>query len=209
MKTTLDNGLAYLQFAKQHSIQISPCKDTGMVFYINANLLSQKFELNPSAEMKKELLETIEHAMAHFEKEIDDVRSDYSRMLMLKKAYCYLGLNLFGKKIQEISVSEDDRKSAKNCLDFIEKPDIWKRMESRRKMLYHIAKAEYYRQGQLFESSLMHGKIAFMFAQENSWTAELPNIIDLINDVESASPKAAGDEDTGDEIIEQLLSTRI
>lgn len=166
-----------------------------MVYYIKANLLSQKYELNPTEEVREDILKTIRQAMTQFQSEADDMRKDYTRMLMLKMAYCYLGLNLFGKNVKDAVISEDDRKSAKPCLDFIETQDIWKRMESRRKMLYYIAKAEYYRQGQLFDQSKIYAKEAETF--------------DLICDIESSINNFTTNGKTAEEIIEQLLLTKL
>ncbi|XP_053389835.1 uncharacterized protein LOC128552793 [Mercenaria mercenaria] len=205
MKTTLDNGLVYLQYAREHSERVLPCKDTGMVYYIEINLLSQKYEQNPTEEMKKEVIKTTERAIAQFSNEADDIRKDYERMLMLKMAYCYLGLSLFGKRINDVKVSDGDRQSAKKCNDFIEIPDIWERMESRRKMLYHIAKAEYYRQEMVHDLSLLNAKEAERFAQENKWTAELPNILDLIEVLEANSQNDVNDEQLADDIVQRLL----
>ena len=172
--------IAYLQYAKEHSEHIAPCKDTGLMYYLEANLYSKVYELTPSKEMKENVLNSIEHAMAQFDNEEEDIRQDYKRMLMLRKAYCYLGLNLFGKKITGASVEKSDRISAKKCLDFVEITDIWTKMESRRKMLYYIAKAEYYREEQIPEMALMFAKMAEENALKNGWTAELPNIKKLL-----------------------------
>lgn len=205
MNSTVDEGLAFLQYSREHSEHVMPCKDTGMVYYIEINLLSQKYEINPSKGMKQEVLKSIERAIAQFCTEPENIRKDYERMLMLKMAFCHLGLSLFGKKIEDVLVTDEDRKSAKKCFDFIEKPDVWERMERRRKMLYFLAVSEYYRQESVFELSLLNAKEAERIAKENKWTAELPNILDLIDDVEEKFDPDLVQEDSSNDILQSLL----
>ncbi|KAH3833742.1 hypothetical protein DPMN_107058 [Dreissena polymorpha] len=84
----VDDGLSYLQFAKEHAEHISPGKDTGMVYSIETNLLFEKYEKDPSNEMKTKLLNTIDIALSHFSQESEDVKRELKRQLMSKMAYC-------------------------------------------------------------------------------------------------------------------------
>lgn len=184
MKTTVEAGLAYLAYAKQHSEMVQPCKETGMVYYIETNLLCQLYERTPTEDLKEKVLSTTKTSIAQFQNEPDDIRKDYERMLLLKMAFCHLGLNLFGKRIENAILVSGDKKLAKGCLDFIERPDIWERMESRRKMLYYIANAEFYRQEKNMDLCLLNAREAERYARKNDWTAELPNINHMLNEVE-------------------------
>lgn len=185
MLESLDVGLGFLQYSKHHAEHVVPCKETGMVFYIEVNLLSQKYEQNPSDNIKKSILKTAELAISQFSGEDENVQKDYQRMLMLKMVFCRLGIGLFGKRINSVKVDDSDREAAKNYMDFIEKPDIWEGMEKRRKMLFQIAKSEFYRQHNQIDLARMHAREAAGIAEENKWNAELPNIKKLINELEN------------------------
>lgn len=58
-------------------------------------------------------------------------------------------------------------------------------MEKRRKMLFQIAKSEFYRQHNQIDLARMHAREAAGIAEENKWNAELPNIKKLINELEN------------------------
>ena len=206
MLETLDTGIAHLLYAKHHAQHIQPGKSTGMVYYIEVNLLSQKYEREPVSELKQQILKTAEEAMSHFEHEDEEIRIDYQRMLMLKIAFCHLGIGLFCKLLDNVSISTEDRNYAKSCLDFIEKPEIWKGMEKRRKMLFLVAKSELYRQDKQTDLSRCHAVEAQKIADECDWKVELANIETLIQiidrSVESANYES---EEDIDDLINDLL----
>lgn len=183
MRETIDDGLAYLEYAKEHSECFSPCKDTGMVYYIEVNLLSQKYEQEPTESLKSTILKTTEKGIAQFSEEDDEIRKDYQRMLMLKMVYTYLGVGLFGKRITATTITIEDRDSAKKIIDKIETSEMWDGMEKRRKMLFYVAKAEYYKQQSNTDLALVHASEAEKLAKENSWNAELKNISQLVEEI--------------------------
>ncbi|XP_063433821.1 uncharacterized protein LOC134715522 isoform X3 [Mytilus trossulus] len=74
MLESIDFGLGYLEYSKSHAEHVVPCKETGMVFYIKVNLLSQKYEQNPSSEIKNSILKTAELAISQFSGEDENVR---------------------------------------------------------------------------------------------------------------------------------------
>lgn len=183
MREGIDDGLAYIEYAKEHSEYVTPCKDTGMVYYIEVNLLSQKYEKEPSESLKATILKTTEKGIAQFNEENDEVRKDYQRMLMLKMVFCHLGVGLFGKHIEEAKITTNDIESAKKVLDFIETADMWNGMEKRRQMLFYVAKAEYYKHQGNVDLAIMHATDAEELAKGNNWNAELPNIRNLVSEL--------------------------
>ncbi|KAH3833745.1 uncharacterized protein LOC127879248 [Dreissena polymorpha] len=192
----VDDGLSYLQFAKEHAEHISPGKDTGMVYYIETNLLFEKYETNPSSEMKTKILNTIEIGMSHFAEESEDVKRDLKRQLMIKMAYCYLGLGIFGNRIENVAIENSDVVHAKNVIDCIETSEMWDGMEKRRKMLFYHVKAEYYRQIGNMDLSRMYARQANRLAEKYHWTKELQNTSSLLNGLGSqAKPTEATEED--------------
>ena len=206
MMESLDTGIAHLMYAKHHAQHIEPGKPTGMVYYIEVNLLFQKYEQNPDPRLKERILRTAEEAISHFTHEVDDIRRDYQRMLMLKMAFCYLGIGLFCRSIENVSNSQDDRMAAKSCLDFIERPENWTGMEKRRKMLFMVAKAEIYRQEKQNDLARCHAVEARKLALEGDWKTELSNIEKLLEVTDN--PESTGlnnDEINIDDIINELL----
>ena len=95
---------------------------------------------------------------------------------MLKMVYCYLGLGLFCKSIPNVKVSNAGLKTAKKLVDFIEQPSVWEEMEFRRKILYHIAKAEFCRRERKIEIARCDAGEAQRIANKSDWRTELPNI---------------------------------
>ncbi|KAH3841449.1 hypothetical protein DPMN_114912 [Dreissena polymorpha] len=204
----LDDGLSYLQFAKEHAEDILPGKDTGMVYYIETNLLFEKYETNPSNEMKSKLLNTIQIAISQFAEESEDVQRDFKRQLMIKMAYCYLGLGLFGKRIDNVAVEGCDITKAKNVIDFIE-TEIWHGIEKRRQMLFFHVKAEYYRQIDNVAQSRMYARKANRLAEKYNWTKELPNISSLLNRLGSHAKQTEATEGDIYKMLEDVISGEI
>lgn len=207
MKNSIDDGLTYVQFAKEHAEYVTPCKDTGMVYYIEVNLLSQKYEKDPTQCLKTTILRTSEQGIAQFNSENDEIRKDYQRMLLLKMVFCYLGVGLFCKKIEKAQTTSSERDEAKKVIDFIETPDVWQGMEKRRKMLFYVAKSEYYKQQGNMDLAKVHAKEAEKLGKENSWMAELPNICDMLMELEksSSSNSENADSKTADDILSELF----
>lgn len=175
MKEPLDNGIAHLYFAREHSAGITPCYESGMVLYIEHNLLVQKYQLQPDSEIKGNLIKLAEDAIFHFGEEDESMRIDYKRMLLLKIAFIYLGIGLFGENM-DVSIDEEDLKSAKDCLDCVERPDLWNGMETRRKMFFHIAKSKYYEQQKVSDLAVLNAKKAKKLAKIGQFNKELMNI---------------------------------
>ena len=185
MNEGIETGLSILQFSKQHAENIVPCRDSGMVYYIEINLLFQIYECQPTDSLKQRILKTAELAISQFVDEPESIRNDYKRMLLLKMVFCRLGIGLFGNRIKGTVVTARDLHAAKNYLDFIELPEIWEGMEARRKMLFNLAKAEYFKHQGQTDMAIMYAKEAHKLATEKQWKAELPPIKLLLGELES------------------------
>lgn len=61
MLEPLDVGL-------QHAILVEPGQETGMVYYIEGNLLTQKYEKDPKDDLKDKVIKTAELAISQFKK---------------------------------------------------------------------------------------------------------------------------------------------
>ena len=186
MKEPLDHGLEYLERAKEHAEGVAPCYETGMVFYIEVNLLTQKYETSPTDDLKTRILKTAELAIAQFGDEREDVKIDYQRMLILKMVFCYLGISLLCKKLGNVTPSVEDLNSAEKCLTFVEKPEVWDGMENRRKMLFYLAKSVLYQRKGNTDIAKIHAKEAVKIARKNGWRKELPHILAFLAELKSA-----------------------
>ena len=206
MLEPLEVGLHYLEIAKQHATLVEPGQETGMVYYIEGNLLTQMYEKYPQNDLKDKVIKTAEIAISQFENESPAIRLDYQRMLMLKMAFCYLGLGLFCKTIPAVEVSENDLQKATKLLDFVGKPEVWDGMEVRRKMLYHVAMAELSRRRQKKELARCHATEAQKIAKEFDWRTELPNICILLEDIGNLYEERCDDTDENIKAINKLLS---
>lgn len=207
MKESVDEGLAYVQYAKEHSEYVTPCKDTGMVYYIEVNLLSQKYESHPNDILKRNILRISEQGIAQFNREDDDIRKDYQRMLLLKMVYCYLGVGLFCKKIENANTTNEDREEAKKVIDFIETRDVWQGMEKRRKMLFYVAKSEYYKQQGVMDQALVYAKQAEKLGKKNNWVAEYPNICEMLSElkISKSSKSNKVESNSAEDILAELF----
>ena len=210
MLESLDSGLAILQYSKHHAEHVVPCKETGMVYYIEVNLLTQKYEKEPDSDLKMKILKTAELAISQFTGEEEAVQKDYQRMLMLKMVFCRLGIGLFGNKIENVVSDDSDQDAAKDYLDFIERPGIWNGMEKRRKMLFQVAKSELYRQRKQYELAIPHAKEAVRIAEENNWHAESPNFKRRLEQLEDemkvarSQPSAPKERDYVDQWLDEF-----
>ena len=195
----LEDGLVHLQYAKAHADSVSPCRESGMGFYIEFNMLSQKYEKDgPTEILKSNLIKTAKTAIGHFnEEDKESIRKDFRRMLLLKIAYVHLGIGTFGNTINAATVSENDVRSAKSILDEIEEPELWRRMEMRRKMFYHIAKSRFYHIRKQYDLASAQAKTAKALSEEGNFTRELPHIEELITNTCS--------EPEGIEVVNQEL----
>ncbi|XP_060596436.1 uncharacterized protein LOC132750459 [Ruditapes philippinarum] len=206
MKDSVDDGLAYVQFAKEHAEHVSPCKESGMVYYIEVNLLSQKYEADPSDHLKTNILKTSEQGIAQFIDENEEVKNDYQRMLLIKMIFCYLGVGLFCKKIEKSKTSKADIEEAKKIIDFVETSNIWRGMEKRRKMLFYVAKSEFYKQQGNLDLAMVHAKEARKLGHENHWSAEVVNITQMVDELERVGRSACTNSDISeDDILAELF----
>ncbi|KAL3841356.1 hypothetical protein ACJMK2_019514 [Sinanodonta woodiana] len=208
MMESLEVGLGYLNYAKQHAEMVEPCKETGMVFYIEVNLLSQIYEKNPVPDLKQQILQRTELAISHFNTE-EEFGNDFHRMLLLKKVFCQLGIGLFGKRIVGVEVDIEDMRCAESYLSYLEHPDIWNEMEARRKMLFFIAKSELCRRQGKIDIASMNAERAENLAKKNYWKVELANIVHLIEELNSVNSKDVTGKENIDlnDLLDDLLGS--
>ncbi|XP_046357230.2 uncharacterized protein LOC124135748 [Haliotis rufescens] len=182
VKGRAKDGLTVLGYAKTHADRVVPCRDTGLVIYMEINLLLKEYELEPTEDMKNQIIERIKEAIeVHFSQEEDDVKEDCSRMLYVKMACFYLGIGLMGNKIAGFRTTVRDRKAAECVLDRVEA--TWQNMDARRKMFFYLAKAVLSQETGQMERALHFGEIAKQMGEIGQFKRELQNIDPLTRDL--------------------------
>ncbi|XP_050416552.1 uncharacterized protein LOC126830241 [Patella vulgata] len=178
----LDAGLSEMMHAKMHSEHIVPCKEAGMVYYQEIDIMVRKYENETTENMKTDMLNRCRLALGQFEHEDSAVKEDFTRMLYLRMANIYLGLNVFGRVIEHVSVSEVDIAAAHHCLKNVKA--TWTGMELRRKMFYYIAKAVLSEKRNRPDIALVKSKLALEMANSGKFKNEQPSIQTLIEKYE-------------------------
>ncbi len=183
MKEPLEVGLYMLEDALKLSEHLQPCKDTGMVLYIFINIMLQMYEKTPTMDIKIKIIGKIDEAInVHFADGPSFLREDYTRMLHLKMAFCYLGIGLFGNIVEGCQVSGEDLKSARTCLNLIESGQA--KLDNRRRMFYFTAKSVLFRKLGSPREALEMASLAKEKAEVCGYKKELEPIIELTGDLE-------------------------
>lgn len=171
-----DICVTYLDLAMQLSLTIPTCRETGMVLYIYFNMLSKEYENRPTAKLKNKLLGMAKQAIDHFENDNEETGRDYKRFLIVKIAMLLLGVNMVGKDIPNIRISQEDKRVSKDCLQIIQKPDMWQRMEVRRNMFYYMTSSKMHESENNKHMAIHHLHEAKRFAVRGEFKQEEQNI---------------------------------
>ncbi|ESP00075.1 hypothetical protein LOTGIDRAFT_158307 [Lottia gigantea] len=182
LEEPLDHGLAHLMTAKMHSEMIVPCKEAGMVYYQEIDILVRKYEIETNDVMKQDMLSRCRLALNQFDEETSAVKEDFTRMLFLRMANIYLGINVFGSVIAHVQISDGDLREAENCLKMVK--STWNGMDTRRKMFYYIAKAVLNQNRNRPDIALVKSKLALELANQGKFLNEKPSIEILIQKFE-------------------------
>lgn len=166
-------SLSYVEQAIQQSQGVYPGRETGMVHYIYFNMLSSEYEQNPTRALQRKLLDIAKKTIDHFAMENNEqVNCDYRRFVLIKIAMIHLGIGIFGDFIPNTDVDFDDLRSSKDCLQEIENPDMWSRMEVRRKMFFNTAKSKVRFVENDITGALKHLESAKVFALDGNYDRE-------------------------------------
>ncbi|XP_067661189.1 uncharacterized protein [Haliotis asinina] len=200
----IEDGLKELNVAKSHSEFIQPCKDTGMVLYIEVNLLMQLFEKNPTPELKMKIIRRLDEAInVHFAEEVPDVREDYTRMLYLKMVFCYLGIRVDAGTITGYTPSVEDIQNAESCLTLIDRLPVL--LDKRRLMFYHVAKSVLFKYRGVLDLAQDHVNAAVVKAKEGQFEKEHSSIKHLADNVREVIRECGDRQDERGEALLQEL----
>ena len=191
-ESSFEEGLSYIQEAKQKFDLVHSCRETGIVLYIEYNMeynnWHTKFSHKMEPDKKKYLLSLGYRAVDHFQQEGEtnpEVSEDFTRMFRLKLSHLCLGIGLFGDYLNT-EVTHQDVNESKYLLKTIEdNNDMWNRMETRWKWFYYIDKARIsYLDGNLCEA-LDNTRHALHLAIEGNYTNEIRCTRENIKNIEN------------------------
>jgi myosin heavy subunit len=175
-KNKLDEALQYIDDAKSKFDLIHACRETGIVLYIEYNMLYQKYAETLNSDLKRFLSTIGNLAIAHFsrEKEVEEtVYLDFRRMVLLKLSHLYLGVGIFGVYLDAEVTTEDIKKSV-SLLRCIRNNDAdWTRMETRWKWSYFTAKGRFFSLQNDLEKAIHYTNKALLHAKEGGYTKEI------------------------------------
>ena len=137
----LEESIQEVEEALSRFELIPACRETGIVLYIYFNMLSSKYEKNPSQSERTKLLELAKKAIHHFGREDEKMGEDFKRMVLTKIALVNLGIGVYGNPIKEVPVSQENIKNAKEILVEIQKK-YWEKLETRWKMFFYVARTK-------------------------------------------------------------------
>lgn len=190
-ESSFEEGLSYIQEAKQKFDLVHSCRETGIILYIEYNMEYYNWHIKFSHKMKpdkkKYLLSLGYRAVEHFQQEEEtnpEVSEDFTRMFRFKLSHLHLGIGLFGDYLNT-EVTHQDVNESKYLLRTIEdNNDMWNRMETRWKWFYYIAKAQIsYLDGNLCEA-LDNTRHALDLAIEGYYTNEIRCTRENIRNIE-------------------------
>ncbi|XP_050416547.1 uncharacterized protein LOC126830237 [Patella vulgata] len=190
-KESLEKGMSELACALDHSRRVEPCKESGMVYYIEINMLFKKYEAEGQLSIKEELLDKTNVAISQFENEQWEIKEDYKRMLLLKRVYVYLALGVHGEEMKNISWKSEDLNQAKYCLNEIKESES--QLDDRRRMFYYTAEAIWNERTGNVERALGTIKEALSLAKRGQFTKEESAINEHIKRMIGKNEKRKGD----------------
>ncbi|XP_060064381.1 uncharacterized protein LOC132544748 [Ylistrum balloti] len=177
----VEEALSHVEQAKQRLQTLPACLESGVVLYIEYNMLiSKKYENMPTDKMKNRLLKIGAQAIDHFGHEQETVGKDFRRILLIKQALLLLGIGLFLNNLDSVIVSKEDRERAEKLLQEIPTPNYWERMEPRWKVRYHAAKSKLFLLKDQMPESLSEINIASEYATAADSEKEVDNIKETV-----------------------------
>ncbi|OWF35932.1 uncharacterized protein LOC110442321 [Mizuhopecten yessoensis] len=173
----VEEALSYVEEAKQRLQTLPACRESGVILYIEYNMLiSERYEKDPTVKMKNLLLKIGSESIDHFCREQETVGKDFRRMVLIKQALLLLGIGLFLNDVDNVFVTDEDKKQAETILQEIRKEENWKRMEHRWHVAYYVANSKLLRLEGQSEKALDEMQKASKYAIDGTFKKELGNI---------------------------------
>lgn len=134
-----EKGDLHINKAMTLSMLIGRCVEIPNFLYIYVFYLLGVYEHFPSKKNRDLIIHISEMGLQSVEYEEDPICRFWMRLFMLRMIYALLGLNFRGEPIPGIAVEESSIYRAKNLLSEVDR--FWSDIETRRKIMYFVAKA--------------------------------------------------------------------
>lgn len=129
----------HLQSAIYTSLLVGRCVEISNLFYIYAFNLLCRYEKYPTKSLRDKVIHIAELGLQSVDEEDESIREFWMRLFIIRIIYCLLGLSFRGDPISGITIDKHSMRRAKLMLAELDR--LWERIESRRKIMYYVAKA--------------------------------------------------------------------
>ncbi|VDI59278.1 Hypothetical predicted protein [Mytilus galloprovincialis] len=129
----------HLQSAICTSVLVGRCVEISNLLYIYAFNLLCRYEKYPIKNLRDKVIHIAELGLQSVDEEDESIREFWMRLFIIRIIYCLLGLSFRGDPISGITIDKHSISRAKLMLSEIDR--LWERIESRRKIMYYVAKA--------------------------------------------------------------------
>lgn len=134
-----DDEEEHLQSAICTSLLVGRCVEISNLLYIYAFNLLCRYEKYPTKNLRDKVIHIAELGLQSVDEEDESIREFWMRLFIIRIIYCLLGLSFRGDPISGITIDKHCISRAKLMLSEIDR--LWERIESRRKIMYYVAKA--------------------------------------------------------------------
>ncbi|XP_071164866.1 uncharacterized protein [Mytilus edulis] len=134
-----DDEEEHLQSAICTSLLVGRCVEISNLLYIYAFNLLCRYEKYPTKNLRDKVIHIAELGLQSVDEEDELIREFWMRLFIIRIVYCLLGLSFRGDPISGITIDKQSLRRAKLMLAELDR--LWERIESRRKIMYYVAKA--------------------------------------------------------------------
>ncbi|XP_063430126.1 uncharacterized protein LOC134712478 [Mytilus trossulus] len=134
-----DDEEEHLQSAICTSLLVDRCVEISNLLYIYAFNLLCRYEKYPTKNLRDKVIHIAELGLQSVDEEDESIREFWMRLFIIRIIYCMLGLSFRGDPISGITIDKHSLRRAKLMLAELDR--LWERIESRRKIMYYVAKA--------------------------------------------------------------------
>lgn len=132
-------GEKYLQKAKSCSAFMTPCLELANMVYCEVYVRLWQFEQNPNQQIRESLVQMAEVGIECLRDEEEEIRLLWTRMFLLRMAFCLLGIGNRATIIQNCMITIECIQRARHVLGILD--TTLDNMDTRREMFYLMARA--------------------------------------------------------------------
>ncbi|XP_062571616.1 uncharacterized protein LOC134233643 [Saccostrea cucullata] len=185
-----EEGEEYIEAAlKDAKTFLHSGRDIGNCMFALVNYKLKRFAKTKSVKDKEDILKLTEEGLGYFQNEDEGIRNTWRRVYLDKKISCHLALEPSGRVIENVDISSEDMKAAKECLCEMDK--AVEVMDKRRKVHFYRAKAHLHNLESNFRIAKGYLEEALELCVEGGYESELCAIKEELG--EQATPVTQSD----------------